>query len=90
MPEFKKIEFLTAKRLYLKQALRQAELPKDMEKYYPLLEKKVPRVLKISPSFVLMVDDEIRMFKTGAFLDSPIYPVLRAAVAEKDGKPPVR
>ena len=61
MPEFKKIEFLTSKRLTLHQKAREADLPKGTEQYYPMLEKNYSKALTLSPSFVVLVNDQVRM-----------------------------
>ena len=87
MPEFKQIEFLTAKRPSLKARLKKSDLPGNVPHLFDKFEsdKGYAPLMTVVPSFVLLVDDEIRVWRPGAFLDSPIYPMMRAAVREKTG-----
>jgi hypothetical protein len=87
MPEFRQIEFVTANRNSHKSRLRKGDLPDSVAHLFDKFEaeKGYARILTTVPSFALLVDDQVRMWTTGTFLDSPIYPVLRAAVHEKTG-----
>jgi len=87
MPEFKQVDFVTAKRTSLKNRLKKSDLPDNVAHLFDKFEtdKSYTRMLTMVPSFALLVDDQIRIWTTGTFLDSPIYPVLRAAVHEKTG-----
>lgn len=87
MPEFAQIEFVAAKRHSLKNRLKKSDLPDHIAHLFDKFEadKGYTRMLTIVPSFALLVDDQVRISTTGTFLDSPIYPVLRAAVQEKTG-----
>jgi len=85
MPEFKHIDFVTAKRQSVKYRLRKGDLPDNLSYLYDKIDgdKSYASLLTVLPAFVVTVDDQIRVWSTGTFLDSPIYPVLRAAVREK-------
>jgi hypothetical protein len=90
MPEFKHVDFVTSKRYTLKSRLKKGDLPDNVAYLYDKLdaEKSYASMLTIVPSFAVLVDDQVRVWRTGAFLDSPIYPVMRAAVHEKTGSDP--
>ncbi|MBI3915796.1 MAG: hypothetical protein HY322_02165 [Betaproteobacteria bacterium] len=85
MPEFKHIEFVTATRYAAKDRLTKGDLPDKVAHLFDKFDANrnyAPILLK-APAFVLLVDDRVRVWSTGLFLDSPIYPMLRAAVREK-------
>jgi hypothetical protein len=85
MPEFKQIDFVTAKRYALKERLRKSDLPQNVAYLYDKFDadKNYEKLMTTTPAFALLVDDQVRVWTVGNFLDSPIYPVLRAAVREK-------
>jgi hypothetical protein len=85
MPEFKDIEFITSRRAAAKERLRKSDLPPAIAHLYDRFEKDkaYAKLLEVVPSFMLLVDDHVRIWLPGTFLDSPVYPVLRAAVREK-------
>ena len=87
MAEFKQVDFVTVKRFARKERLKKSDLPGNIAHLFDKFEasKGYAPLLTSVPAFVLLVDDEVRMWTTGAFLDSPIYPVLRAAAREKTG-----
>jgi hypothetical protein len=87
MPEFKHIDFVTVKRRP-RARLERGDLPGDLAPLYERLarDKGFAPLLSETPAFVLLVDDKVRLWNAGAFLDSPVYPVLRAAVREKTGR----
>ena len=87
MPEFKHVDFVTSKRFALKDRLKKDDLPKNVAYLFDKFEteKAYDRLMKTTPAFVLLVDDQVRIWSVGTFLDSPVYPVLRAAVREKTG-----
>jgi hypothetical protein len=85
MPEFKQVDFVTAKRYAAKDRLIKGDLPDKVAYLFDTFEANkgyAPILVKV-PAFVLLVDDQVRVWSTGVFLDSPIYPMLRAAVREK-------
>jgi len=85
MPEFKHIDFVTAKRYAAKDRLTKGDLPDKVAHLFDKFDANknyAPILLKV-PAFVLLVDDRVRVWSTGLFLDSPIYPMLRATVREK-------
>jgi len=87
MPEYQHVDFVTAKRFAAKDRLKKGDLPDKLAYLFDKFEasKGSAPILVNVPTFVLLVDDEIRVWSTGPFLDSPIYPVLRAAAREKTG-----
>lgn len=85
MPEYKHVDFITAQRRTRKSPLTKGDLPESVAHLYSRFEGSKSYALALTrvPTFLLLVDDEIRVWKVGPFLDAPIYPVLRAAVREK-------
>ncbi len=91
-PEFRDVEVVTAKRLSLKNRLRKGDLPEKIAHIYDKWDSQrdYERLLTRTPAFVVLINDEIRTWSTGQFLDSPIYPFLRAALREKKGMAELR
>lgn len=85
MPEYSDIVFVKSKRYSIRSKLQADDLPADVKFIYETLEKDndMKKMLSYTPAFALLVDNKIRIWSTGLFLDSPIYSVLRAAVREK-------
>ena len=85
MPEYPAIELVKSRRYSLRSKLQKDDLPASVQSIYETLEKDkgMSQLLSHAPSFALLVNDTIRVWSVGPFLDTPIYPVLRAAVREK-------
>ena len=87
MPEMKHVDLVTVSRRASKDRLRKGDLPDNLAHLFDKFEadKALAPILARVPAFAVLVDDQVRLWTAGRFLDSPIYPVLRAAVREKTG-----
>jgi hypothetical protein len=87
-PDAGDFDLVVSSRFSLRDPLRKRDLPDDLQPLFDKLSANsiYKRVIESTPSFLVLVDDQIRVFNVGAFLDSPVYPVLRAAIDEKRGR----
>jgi Peptidase C13 family len=91
LPGFSQIDYIKVQRATLAKPFVRSDFPAALHAIFDqgigdaksVPVKRNARWLDFAPGFLLIVDGKIRMDWVGMFDDLPVYPVLRAVVAEK-------